>query len=621
MKIMIHANAPQASTGYGVQCALLVDRLIADGYEVAVSATWGQQGYVGQWHGVPIYPQGYLVNSDDVITAHAAHFFGGDPGWIIPLQDLWCLKNPELSEYNVAAWCPVDHAPVPPDVLAFFHRNPEAVPIAMSRFGERLLFDVGLDPVYIPLSVDTNVYKPSRFVTNSAGEPFLKPDGSAATAREFLDIPNDAFVVGMVAMNKGWSKDRKGFWEALAAFGQFWHQHQNAILYLHTEMSGILEGMPITDMAAKAGIPPHAIRTVNQYAYRIGLPAEMMAATYTAMDVLLSPSHGEGFCVPLIEAQACGTPVIASRFSAQIELAGPEFGAAGWLIEGQPEYDPSQKALYIVPRINHIVELLEEAWASDLAGMQDKARAFALQYDADKVYAEFWRPFLASLDKPAAAPRDAMTDVAVIVPALRSSNVERLKSSFDASNDGTATLYVVEEGEPTRTYAENVNVGVKMSHESFVCVVGDDVEFTPGWIEAAREASTRGDVIGTNDSEPGRVRNADVAAGRHADHFLVRRTYIDDPGASLEGPGILAPECYTHWWTDREIIGLARARGVYIHAPECRVIHHHPGYDGDEGARRADPVYMKAVDAADADAATYKGRLPLIEMQRVGRGR
>jgi glycosyltransferase involved in cell wall biosynthesis len=607
MKFLIHANAPQSSTGYGVQCALLADRLKAAGHDVAISATWGQQGFVGMWHGMPVFPQGYLVNSDDVITAHAAAFFGDEPGWIIPLQDLWCLKNPELAAFNVAAWCPVDHLPVPPAVLEFFTRNPDAIPVAMSRWGEKYLLEAGLDPAYIPLSVDTSVFKPT---------PFVDLGDRRIDARDLIGVDKRAFCIGMVAMNKGWSKDRKGFWEALAAFGKFWRRHNNAVLYLHTEIAGTLEGMPLLDMARHAGIPPEAIAVANQYAYRTGMTPEMMAATYTAMDVLLSPSHGEGFCVPLIEAQACGVPVIASKFSAQIELAGPEYGAAGWLIDGQLEYDPSQRALYMTPYIDHIVELLEEAYAADLVELQGPARQFAMQYDADKVFADHWLPFIERLKPQPVVEREPMTTVDVIVPCLRAVNETRLVGSFDSTNDGTALLHIVERGDPTRTYAENVNVGVKSTEGSFVCIVGDDVEFTPGWIEAAREASTRGDVIGTNDSEPGRTRNPDVAAGRHADHFLIRRTYIETQGASLEGPGVLASETYHHWFTDKEIVELAKARRVYVHADDCRIIHHHPGYDGREDLRQSDDVYMLAVEAADVDRANWMARLPLIQMQR-----
>ncbi len=614
MKFLIHANSPNASTGYGVQCRYLADRLKAAGHDVAISATWGQQGGMSRYNGMPVYPQGYLVNSDDIGTANAAHFFGDDKGWIIPLVDLWTLNHPEWRDYNVAAWCPVDHYPVPPSVLKFFENNPDAIPIAMSRWGETYLLEAGLDPVYIPLAVDTAVFKPTPFVD-------VRGDGTRQDARDFIGVDKRAFVVGMVAMNKGWSKDRKGFWEALAAFGKFWRNHNNAVLYVHTDVSGALEGMPLTDMARHAGIPPHAFRTVNQYAYRLGFTPEMMAATYTAFDVLLSPSHGEGFCVPLIEAQACGVPVIASGFSAQIELAGPTYGAAGWLIQGQPEYDPSQRAQYMTPYIDHIVELLEEAYTTDLVELQGPARQFAAQYDVDKVFADHWMPFLASLEPQPQVEREPMTTVDVIVPAMRDANYDRFRNSFDSTNDGSASLVIVQGNEPTNTYAENVNEGFRCSGASFVCVVGDDCEFTPGWIEAARAASTKGDVIGTNDSEPGRVRNPDVAAGRHADHFLIRRSYIEEQGACLDGPGVLAPEAYRHWYTDKEIIGLARARGVYVHADDCRIIHHHPGYDGDEAAREADPVYMRAVEHGEDDALTYKQRLPLIEMQRVGRGR
>jgi hypothetical protein len=59
------------------------------------------------------------------------------------------------------------------------------------------------------------------------------------------------------------------------------------------------------------------------------------------------------------------------------------------------------------------------------------------------------------------------------------------------------------------------------------------------------------------------------------------------------------PEVYSHWWTDVEVIELAKARGVYGHAHECRILHHHPGFDGDEAAREADPIYMRAAESAD----------------------
>jgi len=636
-KFLIHSNAPHVKTGYGVQCAQLVTRLQRDGHDVAVSSTYGQQGATGTWlppdgQPVTLYPCGYEVNGNDVIHSHAMHFFDGDElaGWLITLLDVWCLQNPLLANFNVAAWTPVDHFPAPPDVLKFFHRT-GATPIAMSRYGERLLFDAGLDPVYIPLSVDTKAMKPTPTITVA---------GKTVTARELLGIPHDAFCVGMVAMNKGWARDRKGFNEALRAFGMFWKQHQNAVLYLHAEKFGGCEGINLVELATHAGVPEHSIVWVDQYAYRLGLPAEMMAAVYTAMDVLLAPSHGEGFCVPLIEAQACGTPVIATDFSAQTELVG-----AGWLISGQPEWDPAQHASYITPYIEHTIELLELAFKADLVAMQEPAMAFAARYDTDRVFAEHWRPFLESLNESDTLVVDRSTpivdpaDVAVVVPAMkRPENVRRLVSSLQQTTPGAAVYFICDQDDRAEidaaaeaganvivsdrghTFAQKVNVGYENTDEPWLFVCGDDVEFKPGWFEHAARLSDRFDVIGTNDTSGG-VKNPDVANGSHADHFFVRRSYIDEHGGCLDGPGVAAPECYQHWWVDKEIVGLAKARGVFTPCLDSVVEHHHPGYEGREDLRDQDPAYRLAVGHAETDRKTFMSRAPLIEMQRTSRGK
>lgn len=628
-RFLIHANGPHVSTGYGVQCALLAERLKNDGHDVAVSCTYGQQGATGSWRGVTLYPCGYEVNGNDVIHSHAHHHFQGDElgGWIIPILDVWVLKNPLLSDFNVAAWCPVDHFPVPPEVVKFFHRT-GAVPIAMSQFGERELRRVGLDPVYIPLAVDTKVMKPTPTVETSRGP---------VTARELLDIPNEAFVVGMVAMNKGAFRDRKGFNEALRAFARFHQRHPEAILYMHTEKFGAAEGINLVELATHAGIPPHAMRWVDQYAYRMGLPPQMMAAAYTAMDVLLAPSHGEGFCVPLVEAQACGTPVIATDFSAQAELVG-----IGWKVEGQPEWDPAQSASYIVPSIVDIVDKLEQAYQADLVGMQEQTVGWALHYDADTVFDNYWRPFLASLDnnpEPLALDRKPIPEtdgVAVVVPAMRRpQNVAPLLESLHRCELG-ATAYFVCDPDDTEeieavtaasgnvilsqrghTYAAKANVALDCTEEPWIFLCGDDVRFRPGWLDEARKLSDRYDVIGTNDSFPGTVRNPDVASGAHSDHCFFRRSYVDTYGASLDGPGSLASEEYEHWFVDREQVELAKARGVFAPCLSAVVEHLHPGYEN----KPRDDTYMRAIDSAARDEKRWNDRRPLVEMQRTSRGK
>jgi glycosyltransferase involved in cell wall biosynthesis len=51
------------------------------------------------------------------------------------------------------------------------------------------------------------------------------------------------------------------------------------------------------------------------------VPDQMLPAIYSAADVLAFPSLYEGFGLPILEAMACGTPVVASRASCLPEVA------------------------------------------------------------------------------------------------------------------------------------------------------------------------------------------------------------------------------------------------------------------------------------------------------------
>jgi glycosyltransferase involved in cell wall biosynthesis len=118
------------------------------------------------------------------------------------------------------------------------------------------------------------------------------------------------------------------------------------------------------------------------------LPTEIVAATYTAMDVYLGVSMGEGFGLGTLEAQACGTRVIVSDFAASSELVGE-----GWLTEGQPYWDASHKAFFTTPLVPSIVDALEKAYQKGRSRSQ-QAIDFAKLYDADLVFENDWKPTL-----------------------------------------------------------------------------------------------------------------------------------------------------------------------------------------------------------------------------------
>lgn len=382
--IVIASNSPHALTGYGQQTAQLARRLHADKHAVAIASNYGLDGTVQTWEGMRHLPRGFDLYSNDVTPAHMAAWAHENPGLdplLITLFDTWVFKGEQWDMMdNIASWVPIDHQPCPPEVIAWCKR-PNVTPIAMSRFGEQMLQDAKVECLYAPHAIDTKVFAPKQTITMRDGE---------VSPRVFMEIPEDAFVVGMNSANKGGlhGLNRKGFGEAFLAFGMWSAKRTDAVLYVHTEAKGAMGGIDLQYLAKACGIPDNRIKFVDQYAQRLGIPNDIMAAIYSAMDVFLQPSLGEGFGIPLVEAHACGTPAIVTNATAQPELLGD-----GWLVEGQPVWDHSQRSWWTTPSIPQIIEALEEAYQRPRE-RSAKAIAFAKQYDADVVFDRYWRPIM-----------------------------------------------------------------------------------------------------------------------------------------------------------------------------------------------------------------------------------
>lgn len=382
MKILWHSNAPWAQTGYGQQTAMFCPRLKALGHDVAISAVWGLGGAATMWdHDILVYPQ------DDrwgkaLLTSYAKHFQGADEeeALILTLMDVYPLTHDALADARVACWVPVDHEPLPPRVYEFFART-GARPIAMSRFGEGELRNAGLDALYVPHGVDTNV--------------FFRKDNREAIRRTGMGLPEDAFVVGMVANNKGVSPPRKAFPQVFQAFAELRRRHSDAFLYMHSEMQGRNSGMNLAALADACNIPADAMTFSDQVMIEVGIPPDDMSYLYSGFDVLAHPSYGEGFGIPIIEAQACGCPVIVTNTTSMPELLG-----AGWLVEGDPYYDAPHGSFYKSPSVAEILDAMEEAYQGAQGNLSEKAVDFASQYGADLVTEQYWVPVLAELEGP-----------------------------------------------------------------------------------------------------------------------------------------------------------------------------------------------------------------------------
>lgn len=375
-KLLWHSNAPYTSTGYGEQTGLFTQRL-KEHYDLSISAYWGLEGAVLPWNGIPVLPGIGSTFGNECISEHVGKVFDGPrDGLVVTLMDVWVLDPRVWSQFNTVSWVPVDHDPAPDPVTAFFHSS-AAVPVAMSRFGERMLRDADLDPLYVPHGVDTSVYRPLE------------------DARERTGLPKDAFIVGMFAANKG-NPSRKCFAEALTAFKAFQASHGDAKLYLHTEATGRFDGVRLPELIQRLGLDPESVIFPDQYRV-VHFPhkPEQMAELFSSCDVLLAPSAGEGFGIPVIEAQACGVPVIVSDFSAQPELVG-----AGWRVEGVSTYT-AIGSWQFKPAVEDILTALREMYGKSGRERVEQSRVaceFAKRYDVNTVLSDFMLPALAEAE-------------------------------------------------------------------------------------------------------------------------------------------------------------------------------------------------------------------------------
>jgi hypothetical protein len=222
-------------------------------------------------------------------------------------------------------------------------------------------------------------------------------------------------------------------------------------------------------------------------------------------------------------------------------------------------------------------------------------------------------------------PPPATDEVAVIVPVLRRpQNAEPFMRSLRASTGLAVAYAIVEPGDvdsalawkdagaqvvdagDAHTFAAKVNVGYRWTDrhqcQPWLFLTGDDVSFKAGWLDHAQHVADvlRADVVGTND-----LGNPRVLAGEHATHLLVRRSYVDQMGASWDGPGVVAAEAYHHWFVDDEIVAAAKQRGVWQMALGSIVEHNHPLW----GKAEDDEVYKLGQSHAEDDRATWLSRL------------
>ena len=378
MRILLTGNSPFCNTGYGIQIAQLALLLKQMGHEPAIFAYYGLAGSMIEWNGIPVYPN----NHEDYGIRYAERtyqHFKADI--IITLVDIWILRDMPNTPGALKwfPWVPIDHEPMPPNVYHVLTTH-EGIykPIAMSQFGKREMERLGIDCFYVPHMIDCQLFQPNAEIRQEH--------------RKHLGW-TDKFVIGSVGTN---IRERKNWTAMFLALQKFHKLHDDVVMYCHTDpiesrgrdLQALRESLMIQDITFFPGITEMKVT---------GISEETMVNMYNSLDIYLQPSKGEGFGIPIIEAQSCGVPAIIANNTAQPELCG-----GGWILKDmRPEWD-EQSSWEGAANPDEIVMCLEEAYqekkSGKLAERKIAARNKAIEYDYRVVMEKYWKPVLAEIE-------------------------------------------------------------------------------------------------------------------------------------------------------------------------------------------------------------------------------
>lgn len=378
MKILWYSATPECHSGYGNASRSMISWLTQQGHWVAAATKhpmairWRMWDVPGTDKKRPIMAGTNIdVINDDVMDRW-------NLDCCISMFDVWGLEKPIKRHIP---WIPIDTQNVSEKILKKCEDT--EMTIAMSQHGQQELKANGVDAMYAPIGYDPDVFKPRPEGAEQFRTSLTWPDGLK---------PEDMYLIGSVGLN--YPDDRKGFILLLQAFKSFREDHPEARLYLHTQAAKKKEGMTYARIAKELGVMDY-IAWPDQAQFWFGqYDAETLAVIYSAMDVFCLPTRGEGFGLPVIEAQACGTPVVVTD-----NTTGPELTKYGKLIwtDGDDYVFTGLNTWRVQPKPSAVHDSLRSIYDHSFPIMSNWQESVA-EYAWPNVWEKHWQPIMDEIE-------------------------------------------------------------------------------------------------------------------------------------------------------------------------------------------------------------------------------
>lgn len=197
----------------------------------------------------------------------------------------------------------------------------------------------------IPHAADSNYFFP------------VSPE-AAAQNRQTLGYTEEDIIL----LNVGTHHWNKGLDVLVTAFAKARQKNKHLKLLLKDQRSTYLMNSESYVQQTLSEIGINDSETINSIRLLTGhLNLAQLNSLYNMADAYLTPYRAEGFNLPALEAQACGTPVIATAGGATDDFLvnSGNYLISGQLIENANLKDDLKINAYIEPNLDELIQLLE----------------------------------------------------------------------------------------------------------------------------------------------------------------------------------------------------------------------------------------------------------------------
>jgi len=348
-KIMMLSDSILGSTGFGTVTRDLGIRLDKQSDMNVVNVSWN---YHGQDLESVRFKEGF--NIDFPILSGSKQKYAADliesylrehkPDVFYVLLDSFMLMQ---TGYMNKDFAPAKSIMYFPSDGAFFPKQCEKIlnkfdhTVAMANHGMRQL-----KWLYKNNYINLPVHKKMTHIPHAVDETHYYPytPEKKAKARASFNIPQNAFVIGVVARNQG----RKFLDRTMKAFSEVvWGDDDNkpindAYLFMHSDPGDNAAPTDLVDLTRRYKVEHRVIWSGMDFLR--GVSMERMKDVFNVMDIHFLSTSGEGFGVPTVESMACGVPSVITDFTSSAELIH-EHGQVGETVKllGMPRIKYNSK--------------------------------------------------------------------------------------------------------------------------------------------------------------------------------------------------------------------------------------------------------------------------------------